>query len=157
MAKSPERIFIFEVALMSDRRIWRRVALRGSQTLDHLHWAIYGAFDRSHEHLYSFFFPLPGSKGAARLRDAQEYVSPVAYEGVAVPEDGASLNADRARLDRLELRSGQTFYYLFDPSTPCWHEVIVMEVEGEPEKGPYPRLLEKEGASPGLGARGTSR
>ena len=49
-------IYILKVALEYDRDIWRRIAIRGDQTLGHLHRAIYRAFDREEDHLYAFYF-----------------------------------------------------------------------------------------------------
>jgi hypothetical protein len=154
MPRRAERVFTVEVALMDDWGVWRRIALRGSQTLDHLHWAIYEAFDRVDEGFYSFFFPRPGTRGRARLLDAQEYTSPFALEDVNHPEDEAVLNAGSARLDRLELKAGQTFYYLYDPTNACWYQVSVEEVDGELEPGHYPRILERQGESPPQVPRG---
>jgi hypothetical protein len=75
-----QAVFIFKVALTGHKGVWRRIALRGGHSLDDLHEAIFGAFDRDDEHLYSFYFPKPGTKGRSRLRDAPEYTHPYAVE-----------------------------------------------------------------------------
>ncbi len=56
-------IYTFKVALKGAKGIWRRIEVAGKQTLDDLHEAIFEAFDREEEHLYSFYFPPPGSRG----------------------------------------------------------------------------------------------
>ena len=71
-----EAIFIFKVALQVRKGTWRRIAVKGSQTLDDLHEAVFDAFDREDEHLYSFYFPRPGTRGLARVRNAIEYSHP---------------------------------------------------------------------------------
>ena len=48
----PQTIFVLKVALAGRKGIWRKIALRGGQTLDDLHEAIFEAFDRDDEHLY---------------------------------------------------------------------------------------------------------
>ena len=58
----PESVYVFKVALSGSKRIWRRIAMRPAQTLDDLHEAIFTAFDRYDEHLYSFFFPTSQSR-----------------------------------------------------------------------------------------------
>ena len=53
-AAVPAPIFVLKVALEGDKSVWRRIAFRGDQTLDDVHEAVYRAFDRYDEHLYSF-------------------------------------------------------------------------------------------------------
>ena len=76
MTKSTEKkVYLLKVTLTGAKDIWRRIAIRGNHTLRTLHEAIFRAFDRYDFHLYSFFFPQPGS------RDAQEYTHPFVLEG----------------------------------------------------------------------------
>jgi hypothetical protein len=51
----PNNIHIFKVALAEWEGIWRKIAVKGNQTLDDLHEAIFDAFDRYDEHMYSFY------------------------------------------------------------------------------------------------------
>ncbi len=37
---------MFTVVTLRDKKIWRRIAIRGNQTLDDLHETIFDAFDR---------------------------------------------------------------------------------------------------------------
>jgi hypothetical protein len=143
----PTAIFIFKVALEGRKSIWRRIAARGSQTLEDLHEAIYDAFDRDDEHLYSFYFPKPGAKGRNRLRDAVEY-SHACIAEQSDPFDETPANAAKAKLDTLGLRPKQVFLYLFDFGDNWWHEITVEQTDAKPEKGKYPRILEKHGNSP---------
>jgi hypothetical protein len=140
-------IFVLKVALSGRKSIWRRIALRGSQTLDDLHEAIFDAFDRDDEHLYSFYFPKPGAKGRNRLRDAIEYSHSYMTEEPD-PFDETPGNAAKAKLAALGLKPKQTFLYLFDFGDNWWHEITVEQTEAKPEKGKYPRMLEKHGNSP---------
>lgn len=142
-------VCIFKVALQDDKKIWRRVAVRRSQTLDHLHAVIFKAFDRFDPHLYSFYFPPPGAKGRAALRDAEEYTSPVGLESGYFPGLGKQPhNAAKAKLSSLDLEPGQTFLYLFDFGDSWWHTVTVEDTHAVAEPGRYPRVLEKRGDSP---------
>ena len=121
--------------------------MRGGQTLDDLHEAIYDAFDRDDEHLYSFYFPKPGAKGRNRRRDAVEYSHPCVAEE-ADPFGRTPGNAATTKLVALGLKPKQVFLYLFDFGDEWWHEITVEQIDAEPEKGKYPRVLEKHGDSP---------
>ena len=141
-------VFVFKVALQGDKSIWRRIALKGDQTLGDLHRAIYAAFDRDEEHLYSFYFPKPGAKGRARVRNAVEYSHPSVAEDPDPFGGRPVYDAEDTDLDRLGLRARQTFYYLFDFGDSWWHDITVAQVGAPVEKGKYPRVLEKHGKSP---------
>lgn len=142
-----KRVYVFKVALAGRKSIWRRIAVRASQTLDDLHEAIYDAFDRYDEHLYSFYFPKPGAKGRNRLRDAVEYSHPY-MEEEPDPFGEVPCNAAKAKLSTLGLKPGQVFLYLFDFGDQWWHEITVEQIDADREKGKYPRMLERHGQSP---------
>jgi hypothetical protein len=141
------RVYVLKVSLKGTNRIWRRIAILGDQTLDDFHDAIYEAFDRYEEHLYSFYFPKPGSKGRQRLRDATEYTHPYNYEENPFADE-SFYNAAKTRLDELGLEKGQEFEYLFDFGDSWWHKILVEETEEEADGGEYPRVIEKRGKSP---------
>lgn len=143
-----EPIFVFKVALDGDSDIWRRIALRGDQTLNDLHWAIFDAFDRDDEHLYSFYFPKPGSRsrGYAAVRNAEEYSCPEVMEETF--DDKPVGDAAETRLSSLNLRASRKFKYLFDFGDEWWHEVQAEQIKGIDDGGKYPRILEEHGKSP---------
>jgi hypothetical protein len=145
-------VVILKVALAGRKSIWRRIVLRGSQTLDDLHESIFDAFDRDDEHLYSFYFPQPGTKGRARTRDAVEYTCPDSYEDSEDfdddDDDDSEPNAAKTTLSSLGLKPGQVFLYLFDFGDEWWHEITVEQTDAPAAKGKYPRVVEKHGKSP---------
>jgi len=146
----PQPIFIFKVALSGRKSIWRKIAVKGNQTLDDLHEAIYDAFDRDDEHLYSFFFPKKSGKMTRRniYDQSVEYASSNMFEndGLFGPEDQE--NAAETKINTLKLKKGQVLYYLFDFGDEWWHEITVEDTEAKAERGKYPRVLEKKGKSP---------
>jgi len=141
-------VFILKVALQGAKRIWRRIAVRGDQTLDDLHEAIFEAFDRDDEHLYSFYFPMPGTRGRARLRNAVEFSCPFNCKDPGPFADEPLRKAAKARLADLELKRGTAFLYLFDFGDAWWHEITVEQADTPADEGQYPRILERNGESP---------
>jgi hypothetical protein len=148
VASKPGDVFTLKVALDGQKSCWRRIAIRGEQTLDDLHEAIYDAFDRYDEHLYSFYFPRPGTKGRARLRDAAEFICPYSFEDPGSLADETVGNAAETTLASLRLTPQQEFLYLFDFGDEWWHEITVEATDGVAGKGTYPRVLESRGKSP---------
>ena len=149
--RSIGKVYVFKVALDENKKIWRRIAIRGNQTLDDLHEAIFKAFDREEEHLYSFFFTPPGSSGRLREWEGVEYTHPYSCKRNPIFDffdDEPKHNAAKTRIDRLELQVGQKFRYIFDFGDSWWHDIMVEQTNGEAEKGRYPRVIEKHGKSP---------
>lgn len=124
--------------------------MRGNQTLDDLHEAIFDAFDRYDEHLYSFYFPPPGTKKLAmsKVRDYAEYGSPNTCADDGPFSDPDLPNAAKTELNLLNLKPKQLFFYLFDYGDEWWHEITVEAVDASVEKGKYPRVVETHGDSP---------
>jgi len=150
MSKSPQPVFVLKVALAGRKSIWRKIAMRGDQTLDDLHEMIFNAFDRDDEHLYSFYFPPPGTKKLAmsKLRDYAEYGCPTMCEDDGPFSDPDLPNAAETTLTSLKLKPKQLFFYLFDFGDNWWHEITVEAIDAPAEKGKYPRVVETHGDSP---------
>jgi len=130
------KLYTFKVALEDDLSIWRTIEMKGNQTLEKLHEAIFQAFDRFDPHLYSFYF-------GKSIRDtSQKYTSIEAGNG------SIAQNAARARLDDLMLHKGRKFFYLFDLGDEWWHTIRVISIEDCEPKGRYPRIVKKHGQSP---------
>ena len=143
-----QAVFVLKVTLAGQKSIWRRIALRESQTLDDLHEAIFDAFERDDEHLYSFYFPRPGTKGRDRLRDAVEYACPFSCKDPGPFSDDALPNAAKTALSSLGLKPGKVFLYLFDFGDEWLHEITVEQTDAPAAKGKYPQVVEKHGKSP---------
>jgi hypothetical protein len=145
--QKPGRVFVFKVALKGQKRIWRRIAIRGDQTFDDLHEEIYDAFDRYDEHLYSFYFLRPGVRGRYRLEGALEIGHPMVAEDSGPFRMARCETQPRPRSNRCSFRR-ENFQYLFDFGDDWWHELTVESTDGEPDNQPYPRVIEKKGESP---------
>jgi hypothetical protein len=130
---------------LKGRRVWRSIAMRGDQTLEHLHEAIFSAFGRFDDHLYSFYFPKTPRRRGPMTR-TREYVSPWSY-GDSGPSD-RTFDAGSTVLDSLDLKVGQSFEYLFDYGDSWWHDIEVTGLGRVVAGRRYPIVLEKRGRSP---------
>lgn len=142
-------VYVFKVSLLENAKIWRRIAIRGGQTLHDLHQAIFKAFDRYDEHLYSFCLPrAPVKNPPHRLYEqSTEYMHPYAIEGGDFDGD-EKYDAAMTTIESLDLSAGQVLYYLFDFGDSWWHQIVVEKTDGVADKGKYPRILERHGKSP---------
>ncbi len=141
-------VFVFKVALQAQKKIWRRIALRSDQTLDDFHDCIFDAFDRYDEHLYSFYLPPPGSKGRRAIMDAVEYTSPIMLEQSGPFGWTEAYDASKTAIHSLRLETKCQLRYLFDFGDDWWHEITVEQIDGTPDDGKYPRVVERRGESP---------
>jgi hypothetical protein len=122
--------------------ICRTIRIRGDQTLQDLHDAIFDAFDRFDEHMYEF------QVGGKRPMDpkARRYVLPVAAE---IDSGGrAAGTVDETTLDSLNLKPDEAFGYWFDFGDDWWHQVTVLAIDDPAPAGRYPKVVSRTGASP---------
>ena len=143
-----EGVYILKVALCGAKGIWRRIAVVPTQTLDDLHEAIYAAFDRDDEHLYSFYFPERPTASLRKIYDSPQFTHPVAAADPGFLGDDKIPNAAKTKLKSLGLVPKRRFYYLFDFGDDWWHEITVETTDAPREAGVYPRVIERQGDSP---------
>ncbi|MDR0826375.1 MAG: plasmid pRiA4b ORF-3 family protein [Desulfovibrio sp.] len=116
----------------------RTIDIKGTQTLDDLHYAVFKAFDREDYHMYEF--QIGGKQPQARKS--------VRY---GIPDDMSPevRNALETTIASLNLKEKQTFFYWFDFGDDWWHTVKLLALDPEPKgKGRYPRIVERAGESP---------
>ena len=143
-----ETEYVFKVNLKGSKRISRTIALRGDQTLDDLHEAIFAAFDRYDEHLYSFYFPKAPTWRGTPGPKPKEYTAPQMFDAPGPLADKSRRDASATKLDDLRLRPGGKFEYLFDFGDSWWHEGTVEAVNPSVPRARYPQIRESRGASP---------
>lgn len=147
------RLFTLEVALIGgpvteefakkNKQVSRTIQIRGEQTLEVLHRAIFDAFDREEEHMYEF------QLGGKRPMDpkARCYVLPMAMDSPFTDRKPAG-DLTRATIDSLGLRKGQSFGYWFDFGDDWWHQIKIVEIEDKAPRGTYPKVIKRVGESP---------
>jgi hypothetical protein len=144
-------VLVLRVALAGDLDIWRKIAILPDQTLDDLHEAIFDAFDRYDDHLYSFTF-LKRRTPRSRPVPSAEYVHPAAYDpGESWGDDPVDeFDASETTIGSLSLQPKMTFEYLFDFGD-SWEHLITVEAIDAPRTKPksdYPAVEESHGESP---------
>jgi hypothetical protein len=150
--KGKDRVFTLDVFLISgpvsatfarrNKTVSRTIEIRGSQTLEDLHQAIFEAFDREEEHLYEFQV---GGKGPMDPR-ARKYGRPMP-RGPFSDETPAG-DVSRTAIGALGLRVGDVFGYWFDFGDDWWHQINVVAIGDEVPPGKYPKVTARVGNSP---------
>lgn len=119
--------------------ISRTIQIRGDQTLEDLHDAIFDAYDRSDSHMYEFQF-------GKRPMEGPRYVLSMASE-FGDDERPAGL-VEETTIESLGLKKGRTFGYWFDFGDDWWHQIDVVAVESNVPTGKYPKITKWIGKSP---------
>ncbi|MGA9098321.1 MAG: plasmid pRiA4b ORF-3 family protein [Methanotrichaceae archaeon] len=121
--------------------ISRTIQIRGDQTLEDLHRAIFKAFNRFDEHLYEFMLNVGPSDKIAT------YSLPI-YETVPAFEEEMAGDVRTTIIDSLGLEVDQEFGYRFDFGDNWEHQIRVTAIEETSGKGRYPKVVERVGKSP---------
>jgi hypothetical protein len=144
-ASPPANLYVLAVYLMGgpmsnkfvNKEISRVIEVRGDQTLQQLHEAIFRAYDRWDEHLYEFQF-------GRRPFDPKgpKYGIP---QGINRKGYG---DARTTTLDDLELKLHRAFGYWFDFGDDWFHQVQVERIDQAIPTVTYPRVISRVGKSP---------
>ena len=105
LTNQDDRLFTLEVCIISgpmtekfvkkNEVVSRTIQVRGAQTLEILHYAMFGAFGRDDEHMYEFQV---GGKGPMDPK-AKKYVLPMAMDDTfAEKKTAGDITEDRRRL-----------------------------------------------------------
>ena len=131
-----DTVYVFDARLVDYEGVGCTLAVRASQTLEHLHRALRRAFNWYDDHLYSFWL-----SGVHWDGPETEFTAP--YE---LAESGAQSAA--TRLSNLDLQPGRPVAYVFDFGDQ-WRVLIELSERVSPEPGVrYPKVLERRGEPP---------
>lgn len=145
----PANLYVLTVFLSSgpisdeyaNKLVLRNIEIRGDQTLDDLHRAIFEAFNRSDERPYEFHLgkrPFDPDGPTYGLSDAL----PPKHKKKSSRGD-----ARATRLDDLNFKPERAFGYLFDFKNGWYHRVQVERIEQAIPTVPYPRVTKRIGKS----------
>jgi hypothetical protein len=123
--------------------ISRAIQIRGDQTLEDLHEAIFAAYDRYDEHLYEFQF----GKGPMDP-NGRKYGLALSADFDVDMGDRPAGRVDLATLDSLGLTTTSQFGYWFDFGDDWWHQINVEAIDEEVPPGKFPRVTKRVGDSP---------
>lgn len=126
---------------LGGKEISRTIEIRGDQTLEDLHHAIFEAYDRFDEHMYKFQF----GKGPHDPK-GKRYVLRTMLE--AGDEPNLAGDVAETTIDSLKLKVDQPFGYWFDYGDDWWHQIGVADVGKLAPKVKYPRIVKRIGESP---------
>ena len=116
------------------KEISRVIEIRGDQTLDDLHWAIFAAYDRFDSHMYQFQM----GKGPFDPKGPN----------YGVMQDGEEKDAKKTRIDDLKLKPDRVFGYWFDFGDDWMHQIQIERIEQAIPTVTYPRVTKRVGKSP---------
>jgi hypothetical protein len=145
-ATTPANLYVLSVSLMSgpisekfaDKVVSRVIEIRGDQTLEDLHHAIFAAYDRWEQHMYEFQFG-----------DRPFDPNGLTY-GIPDPSSGKKGRGDArtTRLDDQHLKPDRVFGYWFDFGDDWFHQIDVERIEQAIPTVIYPRVIKRVGKSP---------
>jgi hypothetical protein len=129
----------FKVNPVGARRTWRKIEIRGDQTLHDLSKAIFKAFDFEEWHLYSFFM-------SGRAWDAStEYAGPNSGRNIGFKKPRSAKSAE---IESFGLEPKTRFLYLFDYGDEWRFEVQFTGKTASEDNARYPRITDRKGESP---------
>jgi len=123
--------------------IYRTIEIRGDQSLETLHNALFKAFDREDQHLYEFQF---GGEGPNDPK-ARRYGLMMPLED-ELRENKMQGDVRHTTIDNLNLQQDEAFGYWFDFGDDWWHQIDVLSIEDKSPKGKYPKIIKRLGKSP---------
>jgi hypothetical protein len=151
--RNMRNIYTFEVYIISgpmleefveeNQVVLRKIEIRGDQTLEDLHFAIFDAFDRKEKHLYEYQI---GGKGPNDPK-AVQYSTPDPFEN-SKDLSKSSNYATVTTIDSLNLKTDDVFGYWFDFADDWWHQINVASIQSITPTGEYPKVIERIGESP---------
>jgi hypothetical protein len=148
-AAPPANLYVLGVYLLGgpvsrkyvQKVISRVIEIRGDQTLDQLHQAIFEAYDRWEQHLYEF------QLGKRPFDPSGPNYAPT--DPGSLKREGEKRGDSRTtKLDDLGLKVERVFGYWFDFGDDWFHQVQVDRIERAIPTVTYPRVIERVGKSP---------
>jgi hypothetical protein len=143
----PAKLYVLTVFLVggpigkkfANKMISRVIEIRGDQTFEELHQAIFKAYDRREQHLYEFQL-------GKRPFDPD---GPNFGNSDPLPDNKKTYgDARKTMLDELDLKPERVFGYWFDFGDEWFHKIQVERIEQAIPTVTYPRVIKRTGASP---------
>ena len=121
------KIYQFRVSIIGIPKLYRIIEASENCTFDDFHDAIFQAFDRFDEHLYSFFITRKDTKNVRSIYDASEITHPMSVEDI-MGFGRKKKSTTKTRIGDVGLNEKDVFHYLFDFGDDWWHRIKVQSV-----------------------------
>jgi hypothetical protein len=136
---------VTEEFVQANPSVVRTIEIRGDQTLEDLHEAIFEAFDRWDQHMYEFQF---GSGPYDPEGDRYSVGPPVEMLRHLADDRRPASDAKKTTIASLGLEVGRHFGYWFDFGDDWHHEIEVLATGDAEADVNYPRVTARIGESP---------
>jgi hypothetical protein len=141
------RIYQFRVSIMGIPNLYRIIEASENCTFDDFHDAIFQAFDRFEEHLYSFFITRKDTNNTGAIYNAPEITHPMSVEHT-MDFGRRRKSTARTRIGDIGLNEKDVFHYLFDFGDDWWHRIKVQSINETKSKKKHIKLIKTVGESP---------
>ena len=127
--------------------LYRIIEASENCTFDYFHDAIFQAFDRYEEHLYSFFITLKDTNNIRNIYNAPEITHPMNVED-EMGFEKKQKTTTKTRIGDVGLNEKDVFHYLFDFGDDWWHRIKVQKINETNSKKRYIKVIKSVGESP---------
>jgi len=141
------KIYQFRVSIIGIPKLYRIIEASENCTFDDLHDAIFQAFDRFDEHLYSFFITRKDTKDIRSIYDAPEIAHPMSLEDM-IGFGKMKKSTAKTRIGDADLNEKDVFHYLFDFGDDWWHRIKVQNINETKSNKKYLKIIKSVGESP---------
>ena len=141
------KVYQLKVSIIGIPKLYRVIELSENCTLDELHMAIYGAFERYDPHLYSFFITKADTKNMRTIINAPEITHPQNTEDL-MGFGKKKPSATKTKIGSIDLAEKDVFHYLFDFGDDWWHRIRVEKIVESEDNQKRINLIKAVGEAP---------
>ena len=141
------KIYQFKISIIGIKDLYRIIETSENCTFDDFHRAIFEAFDRYDEHLYSFFITRKDTKNIRSIYDSPEITHPMSMEDI-MGFGKSKKSAAKTRIGDIILNEKDVFHYLFDFGDDWWHRIKTQKINETNSKKKHIKLIKSVGKSP---------
>ena len=142
------KVYQLKVTIPGLKGTYRIIEATGNCTFDDLHDAIFSAFDRFDEHLYSFYITREDTKNMRKIYDSREITHPSNTKDPFGYSNVKKESTAKTHLDDIHLAEKDVFYYLFDFGDEWWHRISVESISEASGKKKSIKIAKIVGESP---------
>lgn len=143
------KIYQFKVSIIGIPKLYRTIEVSENCTFDDFHEAIFEAFDRYDEHLYSFFITGKDTKNIRTIIDSPEITHPYNLESkINFGEPKDSKSSTQIQISDVNLKKKDIIHYLFDFGDEWWHRIRVENILETKSRKRIAHIIKAVGEAP---------